>query len=136
MKHSKFAAAVNCMDGRVQLPVIEYIKGKYGIDFVDMITEPGPVQFLADETASRQQSSIDERLTVSVEAHGSEMIFVGAHDGCNGNPQEPDFQKRQIESAVKLLSGRFRRQLIIGIWIDSEGLVSEQCRSEAKVGTL
>lgn len=34
----KFATAINCMDGRVQIPVIEYIKSKYEVDYVDMIT--------------------------------------------------------------------------------------------------
>jgi len=35
-----FATAINCMDGRAQLPVIEWIKEKQPVGFVDMITEP------------------------------------------------------------------------------------------------
>ncbi len=37
----KFVTAINCMDGRVQIPVIEYLKNNYGINYVDMITAPG-----------------------------------------------------------------------------------------------
>ena len=32
-----FATAINCMDGRVQIPVIEYLKKEFKVDYVDMI---------------------------------------------------------------------------------------------------
>ena len=35
----KFVTAINCMDGRVQVPVIEWLKKEYKADDVDMITE-------------------------------------------------------------------------------------------------
>ncbi len=41
ISHGTFATAINCMDGRVQLPVIAYLKSKYVVDYVDAITEPG-----------------------------------------------------------------------------------------------
>jgi hypothetical protein len=43
-----FVMAINCMDGRVQLPVIEWLKKEYEADYVDMITEPGPNKILAE----------------------------------------------------------------------------------------
>ena len=46
--NKKFATAINCMDGRAQEPVIEYMKKSYGVDYVDMITEPGPNRILAE----------------------------------------------------------------------------------------
>ncbi|MCK4433251.1 MAG: hypothetical protein KAV48_04880, partial [Methanomicrobia archaeon] len=48
MKKIKFATAINCMDGRVQIPVIEWLKRKYSASYVDMITEPGPNKILAE----------------------------------------------------------------------------------------
>jgi len=45
----KFATCLNCMDGRVQLPVIHWIKENYGVDYVDMITEAGMDGALASE---------------------------------------------------------------------------------------
>ena len=41
LDESKFATAINCIDGRTILPVINYITEKYQVDFVDLITEPG-----------------------------------------------------------------------------------------------
>lgn len=42
MSSKIFATTINCMNGRVQIPVIDYMKSKYGVDYVDMVTEPGP----------------------------------------------------------------------------------------------
>jgi hypothetical protein len=49
-----FCTVVNCIDGRVQLPVIEFLKNRFGVDFVDCITEAAPVRILAGETNRRQ----------------------------------------------------------------------------------
>jgi hypothetical protein len=49
MKKYKFATALNCMDGRVQIPIIEFLKKKFKVDYVDMITEPGIDKILAEE---------------------------------------------------------------------------------------
>ena len=45
---SKFACAINCMDGRVQDAVKNYMKSTYGVDWVDQITEPGPNKILCE----------------------------------------------------------------------------------------
>ena len=58
MKDKKFATAINCMDGRVQLPVINYLKDQYKIDYVDMITEPGPIKILSELKDNKLVESI------------------------------------------------------------------------------
>jgi hypothetical protein len=41
-----FCTAINCMDGRVQLPTITFLKKHFGIEHVDCITEaPNNTQF-------------------------------------------------------------------------------------------
>ena len=42
-----FYTAINCMDGRIQESVTNYIKKKYNVLFVDMITSAGPVKILS-----------------------------------------------------------------------------------------
>ena len=37
-----FYSAINCMDGRVRLPVISYLRERFGVQHVDVITEAGP----------------------------------------------------------------------------------------------
>ena len=43
-----FVTALNCMDGRVQVPVYEYMKNKYNVDYVDVITAPVINKVIAD----------------------------------------------------------------------------------------
>ena len=46
-----FATCLNCIDGRVQLPAINWITEKYNVKYVDMITKARMNGFLADTNA-------------------------------------------------------------------------------------
>ena len=118
MSHGKFGTAINCMDGRVQLPVIDWMKSKYGLDFIDMITEPGPDKMLTLGSPA-QVESIKSRVLISVNAHGSQAILVTAHHDCAGNPVSRDEHVRQVKECVKVLkSWKLPVKDIIGAWIN------------------
>ena len=42
-----FCTVISCIDGRVQLPVITYLQNRFGVKFVDNVTEAGPVGVLS-----------------------------------------------------------------------------------------
>ena len=44
----KFYTVINCMDGRVQLPVIKYLQKRFNVEYVDSITEAGPNLVLSE----------------------------------------------------------------------------------------
>jgi len=118
MSHGKFGTAINCMDGRAQLPVIKWMKSKYALDFIDMITEPGPDKMLSQGTPA-QVKSIKSRVLISVNAHGSETILVAGHHDCAGNPVPKEEHIRQVKKCVKVLqSWKLPVQNIIGAWIN------------------
>jgi hypothetical protein len=100
MNNGRFAAAINCMDGRTQLPVIEWMKRQYGVDYVDTITEPGPVRLLAEATAAPALESIRRRLSISVTRHGSSRVAIVAHADCAGNPVGKETQLNQLRAAA------------------------------------
>ena len=102
MAQGTFVTAINCMDGRVQLPVIEFLKKKYHVDFVDMITEPGPIKILAENSDPVLVESIRSRVQISHEKHGSRVVAVVGHDDCAGNPVDRDTQLEQIDKAISL----------------------------------
>ena len=104
MAEGTFATVVNCMDGRTQLPVIEYLKKKYGVDYVDSITEPGPIKILAERTYLTIIDQIKKRVGISVEKHGSRHIAVVGHHDCAGNPTDQETQLKQIDASIKLIS--------------------------------
>ncbi len=116
--NEQFATAINCMDGRVQVPVIEYIKANYSVEYVDMITEPGPVKILADNTDENLLKSIDVRIDISVNKHKSKRIFVVGHYDCAGNPTGKENQLVHIKKSVENLRQKYPEVEIVGLWVN------------------
>ncbi|MCK5220604.1 MAG: hypothetical protein KAR14_03415 [Candidatus Aminicenantes bacterium] len=120
-----FCTAINCMDGRVQLPVIEYMKKKFTIDYVDMITEPGPNKILAEDSDDKLIESIFSRIEISVKKHGSKHIAIIGHFDCAGNPANQEEQWLHTLKAVKTVKERFKNTEVIGLWVNKNWDVTE-----------
>lgn len=125
MSQKKFATALNCMDGRVQLPVIDWLKTYCSADYVDMITEPGPNKILADNTPPSLIESLHRRVEISVVKHRSLCIAVIGHYDCAGNPVDKDQQIRHIKVAVKRIQSWGFGLPVIGLWIDDQWIVQK-----------
>lgn len=118
--HGKFATAINCMDGRVQLPVINWLRENLSVDYVDMITEPGPDRLLA-EGNTVALDSIKARVLISVNKHGSDSILVVAHDDCAGNPVARAQHEEHIrQSIMRVHSWKLPVRRILGAWIGED----------------
>ncbi len=120
-----FATVVNCIDGRVQLPVIEYLKNRFHVDCVDSITDPAPVRILADQPTSRAVQAIFDRIDVSVSMHKSTQLAIVAHHDCAGNPVDQCRQLGQLAVAVSCLKKQYPAITIIGLWVDEVWMVRE-----------
>lgn len=125
MSHGNFATAINYMDGRTQRPVIEYMRNKYGVDYVDMITEPWPIRILAENRDEMVLNSIKRRVEISTVKHGSKRIAIVGHYDCAGNPVEEEIQLRQISKSIKTVQSWGFKGEIIGLWIDENWKVHE-----------
>jgi hypothetical protein len=123
--HGKFVTGINCMDGRVQLPVIEYLKDKYGADYVDMITEPGPIKILSENEEKFAVESMRNRARISAECHGSGLVAVVGHYDCAGNPVCREVQRTQTLSAMEVVRSWKLHGQIIGLWVDENWEVCE-----------
>jgi carbonic anhydrase len=123
--HGKFATAINCMDGRVQIPANEWLKKKFKVDYVDTITEPGPNKILADNTDKTTVDSIKRRVAISVNKHGSKYIAILGHYDCAGNPVEKEQQLAHIRRAIKTINSWGFPVQTIGLWVDENWRVSE-----------
>ncbi len=118
--HGRFATAINCMDGRVQLPVIDWMKENLPVDYVDMITEPGPDKLLAEGNTAALDS-IRARVLISVNKHGSDTILVAAHDDCAGNPvSRAEHEGHVRQSIIRIESWRLPVKRILGAWIGDD----------------
>lgn len=116
MAHGVFGTAINCMDGRTQLSVNEYLRRRYELDYIDTITEPGPAKILAENQAGI--ASIQNRVKISAEAHGSKLIAIVAHHDCAGNPVPKEVQLEQLKSALKTVRAWNYEVKCIGLWVN------------------
>jgi carbonic anhydrase len=113
-----FATAINCIDGRVQVPVVEFVKKEFGVDYVDMITEPGPDKVLSENAVSEVINSIKERVLISVEKHGSKNIIIAGHHDCAANSTTKDEHLKQIAEAVETIKSWGLKADVHGVWVD------------------
>jgi carbonic anhydrase len=120
----KFCAAINCMDGRVQLPVINYSKERFKVSYVDSITEPGPNLILAKQSDKVAIQSIILRVKISVEKHKSVGIAIVGHYDCSGNPSVKEDQLIHLKDSIGYLRQYFDIE-IIALWVDENWKVNE-----------
>ena len=118
------ATCLNCMDGRVQLPVITWIKANYPVDFVDVITEAGMDGVLAKQ---EDIAEILRSIRVSVNINKSTRLFVVGHDDCRGNSVDESRHREEIKDAVKRLKPLWPAQEIVGLWVNGQWQVQLVC---------
>jgi len=121
----KLCTAINCMDGRVQLPVISYLKKKLCAEFVDLVTEAGPTGILSCRSNAALVQSIFDRVDISVNHHGSGAIAVVGHCDCAGNPGDRTHQIADIQRAVWHVRERHKNVPVVGLFVDMNWEVSE-----------
>ena len=115
MAEGKFATSITCMDGRIQIPIIEWIKANYDVDYVDTITEPGVDKKISDISVFE---SIKTKAGISINAHKSSMIFVSGHYDCAGNPVSDDAHKSDIRKGVEMIKKWHSEIPVVGLWVN------------------
>ena len=115
MAKGKFATSVSCMDGRIQIPLTNWIKENFSVDYVDTITEPGIDKQVADNT---DLESIKTKVGISINKHESELIVVSGHYDCAGNPVSNEEHITQIKKGIEVISSWNLGVKIVGVWVD------------------
>jgi len=113
------------MDGRVQIPTSNWLKEKFKVDYVDTITEPGPIKILSENKDAFSLESIKRRVSISVNKHGSRIIAVLGHHDCAGNPVDKAAQVAQIKESLKVVDSWGFPVRTLGLWVDENWKVSE-----------
>ncbi len=117
LNHGKFGTMLNCIDGRTQLPVINYLKNKYRVDFVDAINESGMDKILSG-VEDEKTKWIKYKAEISVNKHNSKIIAIVGHSDCVGNPVEKETHLTQIKKSAELAKGWFPSVEVLGLFID------------------
>jgi hypothetical protein len=116
----RFGTAINCIDGRTQEVVIDYMKQKYNIDGVDMITFPGVDGLFSNEQNSAEMALIRRAVSISIEKHGSQIIALVGHYDCAGNPGDREHHKKHIRRAMQEVSSWNLNTQVIGLYVNEE----------------
>jgi carbonic anhydrase len=119
-----FYTAINCMDGRIQESVANYIKKKYNVLFVDMITGIGPVKILSNKKTENLEPIIS-CIDISLKKHKSKGIAIVAHYDCTGNPIPDEEQKKLLQKAVTFLMKKYMNVSVCGLWVNKNRKVEK-----------
>ncbi len=113
-----FFTLINCIDGRVQLPLIKYLQKYYSVRYIDLVTEAGPNQILAERNDMPKVQSILDRINFSLDQHHSKGIALAGHFDCKGNAVDENTQRENIVEALKFLKGIYQDYEVIGLWVN------------------
>ena len=115
MAEGKFATSVSCMDGRIQIPLTKWIKENYSVDYVDTITEPG-VDITITENSVFE--SIKTKVSISINAHKSELVVLSGHYDCAANQVSNEDHIELIKKGIEVISSWNLGTKVIGVWVD------------------
>lgn len=117
-EHGTFCTAINCMDGRVQKPVYDYMKNICNVSYVDMITAPGPdgIIFRGDIMCQYIKSAV----LISIEKHASKTVAIVGHHDCKGNPVSKEGHWRDIRDSVNEIRSWSLPVNVIGLWVNED----------------
>jgi hypothetical protein len=128
------------MDGRTQDPVTQFLRDRYGVEYVDQITEPGIVKRLASGGGGSEPSHawLRQKVSISTDHHHSSVIAVVAHAECAGNPVDRSTQVEQLQTAVERVRSWQPSATVVGLWVEPQAgdwvthlAVSNNCKNTA-----
>ncbi len=112
-----FAVLLTCIDGRVQQPLSEWVRARYGVAYADVVTEPGMDAVLSSGADHLRQAVLD-KVCVSRLAHHCRSLVIAGHHDCAANPGDRTDHERQIRLAVAFLRDALPRLQVAGVYVD------------------
>jgi hypothetical protein len=108
------------MDGRVQEPIIQFLKNRYNVSYVDCITEVSPCRILSDDSNEKAIKLIVSKIAISLHHHRSRLIALSGHHDCAGNQSDRIRQIEQMHKGKHLLNEHFPDVDIICLWVNQD----------------
>ncbi len=124
MTNETFATAICCIDGRTIIPVYNFVKHKFNVEFVDMPTAPGLNKVLSNGD-DNEKEIIKRKVDISVSAHKSKGIAIVGHYDCAGNPVCREDHINDIISACKLVKSWYPNLTIVGVFVNENWQAEE-----------
>lgn len=124
MPDPRFGAAINCIDGRAQEPVTRWLKERYHLDHVDVITEPGADGALLAQPGLAEQ--IRSKALLSIQRHAASVVAIAGHHDCLANPASASEHREQIRRCTAMLRLSWSLPVtVVGLWVNERWEVEE-----------
>lgn len=111
----RFAVAVTCMDGRVQEALADWVRRRFEVDHVDMLTAAGADAVVVQDAAVRARLLAD--VALSRRAHGSKHLVLASHSDCAANPGDQDEHQRSVRAGLELLAAELPGMTVVGVHV-------------------
>jgi len=122
----EIGTVINCIDGRVQYPVMNFLKKNYILTYFDAVTQAEPLKVLTEREDKCRLLSLKEQIRISLEVNGSKFIAVVGHHDCRGNPVERKVQERQIVDSLEYLRKAYGNEITyVGLYVNDRWEVEE-----------
>ena len=95
------------------------MRERFGVDYVDTITEPGPNGIMA-RNDEELVGSIRNRVLISVNGHGSRVIALIGHHDCAGNPGPKEMQVDHVMKGLEVIRKWELPVRILGLWVGED----------------
>lgn len=113
-----FATTVNCIDGRVQRCVNDFIRNQEGVEYIDTITLAGACKVISDRKHTNLIDNVKYRLDISVNGHDSNYVSIVGHYDCTAIEEDDDTQKGYILNSAKTITEWFPNVSVEALWVN------------------
>lgn len=118
---------ITCGDADMQLPIISYAEKHFGILHTIVFTVAKPSYLIAENPDSKKAKKLLQDLSDLMLKNKLKTIALVAHD--NHEDETEQTQLMLLNAAVEFLAELYRGIEVVGLWIDSKGMVQEVTRS-------
>lgn len=127
----RFAVLLNCIDGRTQQPLLDWVRRELDVSYVDVVTEPGVDAVLARGDDATVQVLLD-KVCVSRLAHGAVALVVAGHHDCAANPGDAASHAADLTRATTALRQALPELPVRAVYVDSTWSVTPHSTAAAE----
>ncbi|MCA1645266.1 MAG: hypothetical protein LC797_07280 [Chloroflexi bacterium] len=119
MARANFGTAVTCIDGRVHLPLINWMRDMLSVDYVDLVTHPGADGFLAQEP-ERAGNALRASIDVSIQRHASPVLALVGHHECAANPGSAELHREHLLQGLRVVQNWGLGVKLFALWVNAD----------------
>ena len=119
MARANFGTALSCIDGRVHVPVISWMRETLSVEYVDLVTHPGVDGFVVQDSAAAARL-LRPSIDISIQRHASPVLALVGHHECAANPGSADEHREHLLQGLRVLQTWSLGVKLVALWVNSD----------------